>query len=116
MSTYKNCYALVASVRHALGEYSEAKVRGEDELGAYHNDYIVEKINKTIRELYALIVKRVPELFKEEQVLTAVNSVLTLPWNFGSLKYLKNADGLKCTKRCLVSHRIIFVLGCRWIQ
>jgi len=98
MSTYKNCYALVASVRRALGEYSEAKVRGEDTLGGFDNDYIVEKINETIRELYAMIARRVPDLFLEEVDLTGVNSVYTLPWDFGRLIYFKNNEGVKVTK------------------
>lgn len=93
MSTHENCYALVAEVRHTVGEYSEAKVRGEDTLGGYHNDYIVEKINKAIRELYVLIIRRVPDLFIEETILTAVDSVFTLPWNFGKLVYFKNGQG-----------------------
>jgi hypothetical protein len=93
MSTYKNCYALVSEVRQAIGEFSAAKVRGEDTLGGYHNDYIVTKINAAIRELYALIAKRVPDLFIEEVALVGVNSVYTLPWDFGSLIWFKNASG-----------------------
>ena len=95
MSTYENCYGLVAAVRHSVGEFSEAKVRGEDTLGGYHNDYIVTKINAAIRELYALISRRVPDLFIEETQLTAVNSVFTLPWDFAKVVYFKNADGLQ---------------------
>jgi len=95
MSTHNNCYAIVAAVRHSVGEYSEAKVRGEDTLGGYHNDYIIEQINKAIRELFSLISRRVPDLFIEETTLTAVNSVFTLPWNFGKLIYFKNAEGRK---------------------
>jgi len=98
MSTYDNCYELVASVRQALGEYSEAKVRGEDTLGGYNNDYIVKRINAAIRELYAIIVRRDPDLFLEEVDLTAVDSVFTLPWNFGRLLYFKNEYGHKITK------------------
>ena len=98
MSTYQNCYALVASVRHAVGEYSEAKVRGEDTLGGYHNDYIVSKINDAIRELYAIISRRVPGLFLEEVDLTGVNSVFTLPWDFGKLVYFKDNYGLKVSE------------------
>lgn len=95
LSTYENCYALVASVRQAVGEYSEAKVRGEDTLGGYHNDYIVKKINTAIRELYALIARRIPDLFIEETTLTAVDSVFTLPWDFGKLIYFKNTEGMQ---------------------
>jgi len=98
MSTYQNCYALVASVRHAVGEFSEAKVRGEDTLGGYHNDYLVTKINDAIRELYAIISRRVPGLFLEEVDLTGVNSVFTLPWDFGKLVYFKDNYGLKVSE------------------
>lgn len=93
MSTYQNCYALVADVRHGVGEFSEAKVRGEDTLGGYHNDYIVKKINSAIRELYALIARRLPDLFIEETSLVASNSVLTLPWDFSQLIFLKDSTG-----------------------
>ena len=95
MSTYQNCYALVGSVRHALGEYSDAKVRGEDTFGAYHNDYIVEKLNAAIRELYAMICKRVPGLFLGEAALTGVDSVFTLPWDFSRLVWFKDNNGLQ---------------------
>ena len=95
MSTHENCYALVASVRQGIGEFSDAKVRGEDTLGGYHNDYIVTKINATIRGLYALIARRVPDLFIEETTLVGVNSVFTLPWDFSQLIYFKNAAGRK---------------------
>ena len=95
MSTFKNCYALTASVRRALGSFSEAKVRGEDTLGAFDNDYILEKINTAIRELYGLISRRTPEIFKEEAALTGVNSVFTLPWDFGKLEFFKDENGLQ---------------------
>lgn len=98
MSTYKNCYALVAAVRHAIGEFSEAKVRGEDTLGGYHNDYIVTKLNEAIRELYAIISRRVPGLFLQEVDLVGVNSVFTLPWDFGKLVYFKDNYGLKISE------------------
>lgn len=98
MSTYENCYALVASVRRTLGEYSEAKVRGEDTLGGYDNNYIVEKINAAIRELYTIISRRVPGLFLEETNLTAVSSVFTLPWDFGKLIYFKDNEGRKVSE------------------
>jgi len=98
MSTYQNCYSLVASVRHAVGEYSEAKVRGEDTLGGYHNDYLVTKINDAIRELYAIISRRVPGLFLTELDLVGVNSVFTLPWDFGKLVYFKDSNGLKISE------------------
>ena len=95
MSTYQNCHALVASVRRTLGEYSEAKVRGEDTLGGFDNDYIVEKLNAAIRELYVLISRRVPDLFIEELALTAVSSVFTLPWDFGKIVWFKDELGHK---------------------
>lgn len=93
MSTYQNCYAITASIRQALGEYSEAKVRGEDAFGAYHNDYIVDKINAAIRELHAMIMRRVPGLFLAETSLTGVNSVYTLPWDFSRLLWFKDENG-----------------------
>lgn len=111
MSTYENCYALVASVRQGVGEYSEAKVRGEDTLGGYHNDYLVKKINAAIRELYALIARRVPDLFIEETVLTAVSSVLTLPWDFGQLIYLKNAAGRQVSEVTQDGRRLTSATG-----
>jgi len=111
MSTYKNCFALVASVRHAIGEFSEAKVRGEDTLGGYNNDYIVEKINSAIRELYAIISRRVPDLFLEESSLTAVSSVFTLPWNFGRLISFKDEYGVKVTPITDDERRLVNATG-----
>lgn len=111
MSTYENCYAMVASIRRALGEYSEAKVRGEDTLGGYDNDYLVEKINAAIRELYVLVSKRVPDLFIEEVGLVGANSVYTLPWDFGKLVWFKDDLGLKVNEMSQPQRRLVSMTG-----
>jgi len=95
MSTYKNCYELVSSMRRRLNEYSAAKVQGTDTTGAYLNELIVEKINESIRELYGFIARRSPNLFLGEASLTGVNSVFTLPWDFGKLLLFNNDKGRK---------------------
>ena len=95
MGTYRNCYALHASLRQALGDYSAAKVAGTDTFGGYNNDYLIEKINAAVRELYALMVRRYPGLFLGESDLVGVNSVFTLPWDFGKLEWFKDNYGRK---------------------
>ena len=95
MSTYRNCYTILASVRQALGDYSDAKVNGTDTFGGYHNDYLIEKINDAVRELYALMVRRYPGLFLGEASLVGANSVFTLPWDFGKLEWFKDDYGRK---------------------
>lgn len=95
MPTYKNCYELVREVRLGLNEYDDALASGDDTVGAFRNDFIVTQINRAISELFALIVRRSPGEFIDEATLTAVNSVLTLPSNFGKLILLRDSNGYK---------------------
>jgi hypothetical protein len=90
-----NCYSILASVRLALNEYSEAYVQGTDSTGRFNNIYLLEKINEAYRELYAFLVLRMPHLFMAETKITGVNSVYTLPGDFGALVEFRNPDGFQ---------------------
>lgn len=93
MPTYLNAYTLLSKVRIQLNEYSAAYVAGTDTTGAYLNDQIMDGINTSQRFLYNFLLKRIPYEFKEEVSLTGVNSVYTLPADFGVLRYFKDSDG-----------------------
>jgi len=92
MATYYNCYEIVAEVRRDVNEYSEALVQGADE-GAFSNELITQKINLAQIYLYNLIFKRMKHHFRVEVDLAGVDSVFTLPANFGALEWFKNNNG-----------------------
>lgn len=93
MSTYENCYEILGDVRKGINEYSTALHQGTDTSNAHSNSYLVKKINAAQRYLYALLFQRMPEEFLEEISLTGVDSVYTLPWDFGRLIYFKDENG-----------------------
>lgn len=92
MGTYENCYNIVADVRRDINEYSEALVQGADE-GAFANELITQKINLAQTYLYNLLFKRMKHHFRVEVSLTGVDSVFTLPANFGAIEWFKNDNG-----------------------
>ena len=92
MGTYENCYNIIADVRRDINEYSVSYVQGADE-GAFSNEYITQKINLSQKHLYHILFKRIPHEFEKEVPLTAVNSVFTLPADFGSLIWFKDDNG-----------------------
>ena len=91
--TYLNCYALLGKVRVQLNEYTEAYVQGTDTTCKYSNTQIVDGINAARKHIYNLLLKRIPYIFEAEVALTGVNSVYTLPADFGILRYFKDSDG-----------------------
>jgi len=93
MATYDNCYEILKNVRKGLNEYSTGLLQGTDTSGPHSNEYLVQKINAAQRLIYAILLKRIPEEFFEEIALTGVDSVYTLPWDFGRLLYFKDTDG-----------------------
>ena len=93
MSTYENCYEILGDVRKGLNEYNEGYHNGTDTTGPHRNEYLVKKINEAQRFLYAILLQRIPGEFLQETTLTGVNSVYTLPWDFGRLLYFKDEYG-----------------------
>jgi len=93
MSTYENCYEILGSVRHGLNEYSDNLHSGTDTSGAHQNSYLVKMINKAQRHIYGILLPRMPEVFLESTSLTGVDSVFTLPADFGRLLYFKDENG-----------------------
>lgn len=93
MPTYLNGYTLLEKVRIQLNEYSTAYVQGTDTTGKYQNAQIMDGINASNRFLYSWLLPKIPYEFKEETTITGVNSVYTLPADFGVLKLFKDSDG-----------------------
>lgn len=93
MPTYENCYEILKNVRMGLNEYTSNMLNGTDTTGPHSNTYLVKQINNAQRYLYGILFQRIPEEFLEETTLTGVNSVYTLPWDFGRLLYFKNEAG-----------------------
>jgi hypothetical protein len=93
MPTYKNCHELVREVRQGLNEYDDALASGDDNVGAFRNDYIITQINNTIKELFALIAKRRPSEFTKQSSVTPIDSTITLPADYGKLILLRDQYG-----------------------
>lgn len=93
MPTYDNCYEILKNVRYGINEYDSAFMEATDTSCPHQNDWLVKQINRAQRLIYNFLVRRIPGEFLEETTLTASSSVLTLPWNFGRLRYLRNSSG-----------------------
>lgn len=96
MAAYHNCYTMLGDVLKGLNDYSTARHNATSTSGPFDNDWIVNQINRAQRHLYNLLIMRIPEQFLTSTTLTITSSVGTLPWDFGRLVELKDADGLKC--------------------
>lgn len=94
MSKY-NTYEIVAEVRRAVNDYSEAKVQATDTSGAFTNEVIIKTINDAQKFLFDIIFTRQPHLFLSSASLTGVASVYTLPADFFRLLRFQTADNYK---------------------
>jgi len=95
MGTYHNGYSILSDVREDLHVHSTALVQGTETHSPYSNAQILRKINNAQDFIYSLLIKRIKGQFLESVDLTGVDSVFTLPWNFGYLREFKNEDGYK---------------------
>ena len=86
MPTYKNAYTILSDVREGINEHSVAFVNATDTSGAYTNAWLLTQINRAQKYLYNWLFIRIPEVFLESEDLTGVDSVFTLPVDFGVLK------------------------------
>jgi hypothetical protein len=111
MSTYKNCYRLVRDVRQGINEFDDALASGEDAVGAYTNEFIVERINESIARIYALILKRRPNEFIQEASIAGVNSIFALPANFGKLVLFRDQYLRKVYPMAQVERRLVDQTG-----
>jgi len=93
---HENAYKFIADVRHGLNEYSAALWAGSDTSGKFSNSYILDKLNAAQARIYALVMKSdVREIFYESASVTVTSSVITLPWDYGKILQLEDADGYK---------------------
>ena len=98
MATYFNAYEIVKQVRMSLNEYDqydENYLEGVDLSGAFQNDYIMQQINNAQRYIYNTIMKKERGIFLKEADITGVNSVFTLPWDFGYVGEFRDNNGYK---------------------
>lgn len=92
MSTYKNCYTLLESVRRGINEYSTTLADGTDTTGAFSNAQIVEEINNAHRHIYNFILRKIPSTLLTSTTITGVASVFALPFDFGKLVVFKDEN------------------------
>ena len=95
MSTYHNCYSVLGDVLRGLNDYSTARHNGTSTSGPFDNTWIVNKINVAQKDIYNILMKRIPENFLTSASLTFTNSIATLPWDFGKRKRLVDDHGSK---------------------
>lgn len=95
MSTYDNAYTMMEGIRYGINEMSDAYVQGTDTTGIYQNSHLLRCLNRAQRYMYAILMNYIPGEFLTSTSLTGVDSVYTLPWDFGSLREFKDADGYK---------------------
>ncbi len=95
MSTYYNCYELLAEVRRGINEHSTGKVNGTDTSGAFPNEMIIKKINDAQTFLFNLLFKRMPFLWLTSTDLTGSASEYTLPADFFKLRRWETSDNVK---------------------
>lgn len=97
MSTYLNTYEIVKEVRIGLNDYSsgDEKVQGVDTSGPFQNSYILNKINAAQRYLYSFIMSRTFDVFFARTTISGVDSVYTLPADFGVLEEFRDDNGYK---------------------
>jgi len=89
-----SCYSIVEDVRKGINDFSEEKLNGTEE-GAFSNQYVLSKINNAQRYLYSVLIKRIPEQFLSSKDITGINSVYTLPQDFGRLIVFQDEYGRK---------------------
>lgn len=115
MATYENCYEILANVRHGINEYSTGYMQATDTTAPHSNDWLVKCINKAQRYLYSLLIRRIPGEFLEQIDLTASSSELTLPWNFGRLRYLRDSAGRQVHPIAQESRRLTNESGSKYL-
>lgn len=98
MATYLNAYTLIGDMRNGVNEYSSAYVEATDTTGIYSNDHLLRCLNRAQRFMYAILMNYIPGEFLTSASLTGVDSVYTLPWDFGSLREFKDENGYKVHK------------------
>ena len=95
MSTHINCHEILSELRINLGEYSESFLSASESMQRYRNAQLMREINRAQGFLYAMIAKRQPSLFVTSVNLTGVDSVFTLPTDFGRLALFRDDKGRK---------------------
>lgn len=89
MPTYLNAYELLRNVRLGIGEYSDALLNGQQR-GTHPNSFLMGEINEAQKYIYNLALSRLPGYFIGKADLVGVDSVFTLPADFGTLIAFKN--------------------------
>jgi hypothetical protein len=94
--SYENAYKLIHDVRIGVNEFDSGLWAGTNTAGTFSNAYIIEKINAAQSRMYSLMMRtEAKAVFYTTVDLTGVNSVYTLPWDFGRVLQFEDSDGNK---------------------
>jgi len=102
---------MVSDVRMALNDWSVEKVQNQDQSGSIRNEYIISKLNNAQRYIYNTLFMRQPEVFFTTATISGVNSVYTLPWDFGVLEEFRDENGYKVNKMQPWQMKLVSVTG-----
>lgn len=95
MGTYHNAYDILSDMRESLNEHSTALVQGTATHGKFSNTYLMRKMNRAVRLIYARLMKMNPDMFETDADVTVTSGVITLPWDFGVIRRLEDENDLK---------------------
>lgn len=94
--TYENAYKILHDVRQGVNEYSAGLWAGTETHGKYANSWLLTKINAAQSRMAALVMKTdVREFFYKSASISVASSSMTLPWDFGRIYQLEDANGYK---------------------
>jgi len=95
MGTYHNAYNILSDMREGVNEHTTALVQATDTYGKFTNTYLMQKMNRAVRLIYARLLKVNPDHFQTDAAVTVTSGVITLPWDFGMVRRLEDENDAK---------------------
>lgn len=97
MPTYHNAYSILEAMRYGVNEHTSGLVQETETHGKYKNAQLMQYANEAQTHIYNMVMSYVPEAFLASESVSVVSSIITLPWDFGRLIRLLDADGKDVT-------------------
>lgn len=88
-----NGFEVLSQVRYGINEYSDAKVKGTDDTGAFTNPEIMRHINNAQNHIWSLLFEQFPEYFLKTDTIEFSASVAALPSDCFKIKGISDSEG-----------------------